>query len=394
MIPPGRPRIVVASAPDADAATAHAAFNAGARAVTHLFNAQRPVHHRDPGITFAALARRDVVLGVIADGVHLDFDTVKVVVNAALERVALVTDAVAPAGLHDGEHTIGGQRLFVSGPEVRLEDGTIAGSVLTMDAAVRNLIDRGGAPFERAVGLRHPHPRRAGRPSRAGHPRPRNRRRRRRPRRFPVGGESPGGRRGGVPGLKPPNLSHPSPTLGVVKILHTADWHVGRSIRGRSRHGEQEEVLAEIARTAAAEGVDLVLVAGDLFDTSSPPPAAERLVYRTLLQLAEVAPVVIVAGNHDHPRRLEAVAPLLELGRVIVGAVLSRPDEGGVVRPIEGVRVAMIPFLSQRGIVTASDLMSQSAAEQGGKYADRMAAIIEAFCAGLSGDEVNIVVST
>lgn len=136
---------------DADAATAHAAFNAGARAVTHLFNAQRPVHHRDPGITFAALARRDVVLGVIADGVHLDFDTVKVVVNAALERVALVTDAVAPAGLHDGEHTIGGQRLFVSGPEVRLEDGTIAGSVLTMDAAVRNLIDRGGAPFERAV---------------------------------------------------------------------------------------------------------------------------------------------------------------------------------------------------------------------------------------------------
>src|SRR5690606_20717472 len=196
--------------------------------------------------------------------------------------------------------------------------------------------------------------RRAGRPSRAGHPRPRNRRRRRRPRRFPVGGESPGGRRGGVPGLKPPNLSHPSPTLGVVKILHTADWHVGRSIRGRSRHGEQEEVLAEIARTAAAEGVDLVLVAGDLFDTSSPPPAAERLVYRTLLQLAEVAPVVIVAGNHGQPRRLEAVAPLLELGRVIVGAVLSRPDEGGVVRPIEGVRVAMIPFLSQRGIVTAS----------------------------------------
>lgn len=178
-----------------------------------------------------------------------------------------------------------------------------------------------------------------------------------------------------------------------MKILHTADWHVGRSIRGRSRHGEQEEVLAEIAQTAASEGVDLVLVAGDLFDTSSPPPAAERLVYRTLLQLAEVAPVVIVAGNHDHPRRLEAVAPLLELGRVIVGAVLSRPDEGGVVRPIEGVRVAMIPFLSQRGIVTASDLMSQSAAEQGGKYADRMAAIIEAFCAGLSGDEVNIVVS-
>src|SRR5690606_10621636 len=105
----------------------------------------------------------------------------------------------------------------------------------------------------------------------------------------------------------------------------------------------------------------------------------ERLVYRTLLQLAEVAPVVMVAGNHDHPRRLEAVAPLLELGRVTVGAVLARPDEGGVVRPTEGVRVAMIPFLSQRGIVTASDLMATSADEQGGKYADRMTQIIEAM---------------
>lgn len=135
---------------DADAATAHAAFNAGARAVTHLFNAQRPVHHRDPGITFAALARRDVVVGVIADGVHLAADTLRVVVNAALDRMALVTDAVAPAGLGDGEHTLGGQRLFLSGLEVRLEGGTIAGSVLTMDAAVRNLIDA-GAPFEKAV---------------------------------------------------------------------------------------------------------------------------------------------------------------------------------------------------------------------------------------------------
>jgi N-acetylglucosamine-6-phosphate deacetylase len=135
---------------DADAATAHAAFNAGARAVTHLFNAQRPVHHRDPGITFAALARRDVVVGVIADGVHLAPDTLKVVVNATLGRIALVTDAVAPAGLGEGEHTLGGQRLVVTGTEVRLEDGTIAGSVLTMDAAVRNLMDA-GAPFEKAV---------------------------------------------------------------------------------------------------------------------------------------------------------------------------------------------------------------------------------------------------
>lgn len=177
-----------------------------------------------------------------------------------------------------------------------------------------------------------------------------------------------------------------------MKILHTADWHIGRSIRGRSRLEEQAEVLAEIADVAAEEAVDLVLVAGDQFDTSSPMPDAERLVYRTLLRLAEVAPVVMVAGNHDHPRRLEAVAPLLELGRVTVGAELARPDQGGVVRPVDGVRVAMIPFVSQRNIVRAADLMESSGDVHGNKYAERMAHIVDALCSDLSGDDVNLVV--
>jgi exonuclease SbcD len=177
-----------------------------------------------------------------------------------------------------------------------------------------------------------------------------------------------------------------------VKIVHTADWHVGRTIRGRSRHDEQAEVLAEVVEVAHDVSADLVLVAGDQFDTSSPPPAAEELVYRTLLGLAEVAPVVMVAGNHDHPRRLEAVAPLLELGRVSVGSTLSRPEEGGVLRPLEGVRVALLPFLSQRSIVTADDLMELDADQHGGKYADRVAAIVSALCRDLSSADVNLVV--
>lgn len=176
-----------------------------------------------------------------------------------------------------------------------------------------------------------------------------------------------------------------------MKIVHTADWHVGRTIRGRSRHDEQAEVLSEMVGVARDVAADLVLVAGDQFDTSSPSPAAEQLVYRTLLGLAEVAPVLMVAGNHDHPRRLEAVAPLLELGRVTVGSTLSRPDRGGVVRPAPGVRVALLPFLSQRSIVTADDLMNLAADQHGGKYADRMAAIVTALCRDLSVDEVNLV---
>ncbi len=178
-----------------------------------------------------------------------------------------------------------------------------------------------------------------------------------------------------------------------MKILHTADWHVGRTIRGRSRHDEHVAVLGEIAAVAAAEKVDLVLVAGDQFDTASPNPASEQLVYRTLLDLAESAPVVMVAGNHDHPRRLAAVAPLLELGRVTVVSSVARPEEGGVVRPTgTHARIATLPFLSQRAIVTAADLMDLAVDEHGGKYQRRLEAIIEALSVDLSSEEVNIMV--
>lgn len=177
-----------------------------------------------------------------------------------------------------------------------------------------------------------------------------------------------------------------------MKILHTADWHVGRSIRGRSRHDEQASVLGELAALAGGESVDLVLIAGDQFDTANPAPVSEQLVYRTLLALAEVAPVVMVAGNHDHPGRLAAVAPLLELGRVTVASAVRRPEEGGVVRPLDGVRVATIPFLSQRSIVTAADLMALDSDQHGGKYADRMGAIVTALTAGLTAGTVNLVV--
>ena len=86
----------------------------------------------------------------------------------------------------------------------------------------------------------------------------------------------------------------------AVRLLHTSDWHVGKAIRGRSRADEHRAVLAEIAGVAEREAVDLVIVAGDLFDTAAPTPESERIVYRALLDLAAGGrPVVVVAGNHD-----------------------------------------------------------------------------------------------
>jgi exonuclease SbcD len=107
--------------------------------------------------------------------------------------------------------------------------------------------------------------------------------------------------------------------------------------------------------------------------------------------------VVTVAGNHDSPGRLDAVAPLLALSRITTGATLARPDAGGVVditvRTGETARIALLPFLSQRGIVKADDLMSLDAFEHSGRYDSRARAIVGMLCDGFSADTVNLVVT-
>lgn len=135
---------------DATAAQAHAAFDRGARHVTHLFNAMRPFTHRDPGIAGAALTRDDVVVELILDGHHLSDEAVRLAVRAARGRVALVTDALAAAGMGDGDWRMGPQPVFVRDGVARLENGVLAGSVLTMPRAIRELV-RLGARVEEAL---------------------------------------------------------------------------------------------------------------------------------------------------------------------------------------------------------------------------------------------------
>ena len=132
---------------DADAATAHAAFDRGARSVTHVFGAQRPWKHRDPGISGAALVRSDVFITAIVDGVHLAPDAVRLAANSAGERFVLMTDAIAAAGRPDGAHPLGDRTVILKDGACRLENGTLAGSVVTMDQSVRNMIDLGFDPM-------------------------------------------------------------------------------------------------------------------------------------------------------------------------------------------------------------------------------------------------------
>jgi len=135
---------------NATSAEANAAFDSGVRTVTHLFNAMRPFHHRDPGIAGAALTRADVIVQVILDGVHLAPETANVIWRAAAGRVALVTDAMAGAGLSDGSYRLGGLEIEIRDGVARCPGGALAGSTLTMIEAVRNLHAL-GASLEDAV---------------------------------------------------------------------------------------------------------------------------------------------------------------------------------------------------------------------------------------------------
>jgi N-acetylglucosamine-6-phosphate deacetylase len=124
---------------DATSSEAARAFDRGVRTVTHVFNAMRPFSHRDPGIAAAALVRPDVLVQMIVDGQHLDDDAVRLVWQAAGARVALVSDAIAAAGLGDGSFQLGPVEIAVRDGVARRADGVLAGSTGTLLAAVRNL---------------------------------------------------------------------------------------------------------------------------------------------------------------------------------------------------------------------------------------------------------------
>ncbi|HET8971060.1 MAG TPA: N-acetylglucosamine-6-phosphate deacetylase [Candidatus Nanopelagicales bacterium] len=133
---------------DADATQALAGVDAGARMVTHLFNAMRPLHHRDPGLVGVALSDDRLTLGLICDLHHVAERVCTLVLRAAPGRVALVTDAVAATTMPPGRYDLGGEVLVVDAPGglPRRLDGTIAGSTLTLDRAVRNAVGCGLAP--------------------------------------------------------------------------------------------------------------------------------------------------------------------------------------------------------------------------------------------------------
>ena len=138
----------------ADATQTRAAFDAGATILTHAFNAMRPLHHREPGPIGAAVTDDRVTLEIIADGVQLDPVLVRIAFAAAPGRIALVTDAMAAAGAVDGTYSLGSLSVEVIDGTARLAGGgSIAGSTLTQDAALRVAVASGVGLAESVAAL-------------------------------------------------------------------------------------------------------------------------------------------------------------------------------------------------------------------------------------------------
>ncbi|MFO7942157.1 MAG: exonuclease SbcCD subunit D C-terminal domain-containing protein [Bacillota bacterium] len=179
-----------------------------------------------------------------------------------------------------------------------------------------------------------------------------------------------------------------------MRILHTSDWHLGRTLEGRSRAGEQEAMLEEIASLVEECRIDMLLVAGDVFDAYNPPAAAEEMYYHYLERFASAGrtAVVVAAGNHDSPERIRAANPLAVRHGIslfgLPGERLGTTAPVGRIRRIDAglgwtdiriadevVRIVVLPYPSE---VRLGEVLSREmdAEIRRAAYSDRVAALL------------------
>lgn len=164
-----------------------------------------------------------------------------------------------------------------------------------------------------------------------------------------------------------------------MKFLHTADLHIGKRTEGRLRLDEQRAVLDEIAAIAKTENVDLALIAGDVFDVVSPSAEAKRLFYRFALDLADVCPVLAIAGNHDGAAELSAPSELADAAEIkLIGRAMAYDSVAGG----EPVHVAALPYPDEGALRPFE-----------GSYTERMQALIAETCGNFRAGENNIFLS-
>ncbi|WP_078381490.1 exonuclease SbcCD subunit D [Sutcliffiella halmapala] len=180
-----------------------------------------------------------------------------------------------------------------------------------------------------------------------------------------------------------------------MRILHTADWHLGKTLEGRSRLPEQAQFLAELLAIVEEEKIDVVLMAGDVYDTVNPPAQAEVLFYESLQQLSNKGkrPVAVIAGNHDNPDRLSASWPLAATQNI---SLLGYPtmDVQTIYIPTtdEMLKLASLPYPSESRL---NEVLSEQFDEKQirDQYDARIRQLFEKMCEQFTPDSVNMAMS-
>ncbi|AIQ65024.1 nuclease SbcCD subunit D [Paenibacillus stellifer] len=179
-----------------------------------------------------------------------------------------------------------------------------------------------------------------------------------------------------------------------MRILHTGDWHFGRTLEGRSRQKEQEDFVDELVSIAEEEKIDLVMMAGDVYDSVNPPAAAEQLFYEAASRLAVSGrQLVVIAGNHDQPERVASVTPLVSgHGISLVGLPAGDPVTIAVPRTGETALIAALPYPSEARL---GELLAEDSEENGLRlaYSQRVARLMKHLSRDFSPRTVNLAMS-
>ncbi|BCG60306.1 exonuclease SbcCD subunit D [Paenibacillus sp. URB8-2] len=179
-----------------------------------------------------------------------------------------------------------------------------------------------------------------------------------------------------------------------MRILHTGDWHLGRTLEGRSRQKEQEAFIDELVAIAEEERADLIMMAGDVYDSVNPPAAAEQLFYEAASRLASGGrQLVVIAGNHDQPERVSSVSPLVfGQGITLVGLPASNPVTVRVARTGETARIAALPYPSEARL---GELLAEDSDEAGLRlaYSARVGRLMKLLSREFTPDTVNLAMS-
>ncbi|MCM3150380.1 exonuclease SbcCD subunit D [Priestia megaterium] len=180
-----------------------------------------------------------------------------------------------------------------------------------------------------------------------------------------------------------------------MRLLHTADWHLGRTLEGRSRLAEQAQFLDELADIVEEEKIDAILMAGDAFDTVNPPAAAEQLFYESMSRLSNNGkrPIIVIAGNHDNPDRLSAASPLaVHQNITLLGLPTTDVESIHIPTSDEVLKVAALPYPSESRL---KELLAEENDELAlrNSYDARVKGIFDKMSEQFTTDTVNIAMS-